>query len=135
VWTGEGKLIEAVTIPWFEIVALLKENPNVAFQISPEKWEEIVAGAYNRAGFDKVTLTPRSGDRGRDVIAVKKGIGSVRIIDQVKAFHPSHLVTADDVRAHGCSSPQWRVERVHHNNLRFRPKDRDGPPNRSLCAL
>jgi restriction system protein len=97
--TSEGKLIEAVTIPWFEIVALLKENPNVAFQISPEKWEEIVAGAYNRAGFDEVTLTPRSGDHGRDVIAIKKGIGSVRVIDQVKAFHPSHLVTADDVRA------------------------------------
>src|SRR5262249_9674255 len=59
--TREGKLIEAVTIPWFEVVALLKENPNVAFQISPEKWEEIIAGAYNRAGFDEVTLTPRSG--------------------------------------------------------------------------
>ena len=71
----------------------------MAFQISPEKWEEIIAGAYNRAGFDEVTLTPRSGDLGRDVIAIKKGLGSVRIIDQVKAFKPPNLVTADDVRA------------------------------------
>jgi restriction system protein len=97
--TNEGKLVEAVALPWFDIIALLKDDPNLAFQISPEKWEEIVAGAYNRAGFDEVTLTPRSGDYGRDVIAVKKGIGSVRVIDQVKAFRPPRLVTAHDVRA------------------------------------
>jgi restriction system protein len=96
--TNEGKLIEAVALPWFKIIALLKDDPNLAFQISPEKWEEIVAGAYHKAGFDEVTLTPRSGDYGRDVIAVKRGIGRVRIIDQVKAFRPSHLVTANDVR-------------------------------------
>jgi restriction system protein len=97
--TDEGKLIEAVTIPWFDIIALLAQDPNVAFEISPERWEEIVAGAYHKAGFDEVTLTPRSGDHGRDVIAIKKGLGSVRVIDQVKAFKPPHLVTADDVRA------------------------------------
>jgi restriction system protein len=33
------------------------------------------------------------------VIAVKKGIGRVRVIDQVKAYKPGHLVTANDVRA------------------------------------
>jgi restriction system protein len=97
--TNEGKLIEAVTIPWFDIIALLAQDPNIAFQIPPEKWEEIVAGAYCKADFDEVILTPRSGDHGRDVIAIKKGLGSIRVIDQVKAFKPSHLVDADDVRA------------------------------------
>jgi restriction system protein len=67
-----------------------------AFQIPPSKWEEIIAGAYSKAGFDEVTLTPRSGDFGRDVIAVKRGL---RVIDQVKAYSPENLVTADDVRA------------------------------------
>lgn len=61
--------------------------------------EEIIAGAYKTAGFDEVILTPRSGDLGRDVIAVKRGIGTVRIIDQVKAYKHGHLVTANDVRA------------------------------------
>ena len=28
-----------------------------------------------------------------------RGIGSVRVIDQVKAYKPGHLVTANDVRA------------------------------------
>ena len=92
-------MIEAVAVPWFEIIETLKNDPSVAFQIPSDKWEEIVAGAYSKSGFDEVTLTPRSGDYGRDVIAVKKGLGSVRIIDQVKAYKPSLLVTADDVRA------------------------------------
>src|SRR6266852_2141947 len=77
--TDEGKLIEAVALPWFEIIELLRSDPIVAFQIPPEKWEEIIAGAYKKAGFDEVTLTPRSGDHGRDVIAVKRGLGSIRI--------------------------------------------------------
>jgi restriction system protein len=33
------------------------------------------------------------------VIAIKRGLGSIRVIDQVKAYKPGHLVTADDVRA------------------------------------
>lgn len=97
--TAEGTLIQAVAPPWFEIIALLQKDPSVAYQLSPERWEEMVAGAYQRWGFEEVTLTPRSGDRGRDVIAVKRGFGTVRIVNQVKAFKPSHLVTANDVRA------------------------------------
>jgi restriction system protein len=97
--TTEGQLVEAVALPWFDIIEILKKDPAAAFQIDPRKWEEIIAGAYKKAGFDEVTLTPRSGDLGRDVIAIKKGLGSVRVIDQVKAFAPSHLVPADDVRA------------------------------------
>lgn len=97
--TNEGLLIEAVSIPWFEIVDVLKKNPRLAYEINPRKWEEIIAGAYKKAGFDEVTLTPQSGDFGRDVIAVKRGLGTVRIIDQVKAYKPDHLVTANDVRA------------------------------------
>jgi hypothetical protein len=33
------------------------------------------------------------------VIAVKHGLGTVRVIDQVKAYQPRHRVKADDVRA------------------------------------
>ncbi len=44
-------------------------------------------------------LTPRSGDLGRDIIAIKKGFGCVKFIDQVKAYKPGNLVTAEEVRA------------------------------------
>jgi restriction system protein len=97
--TNNGQLIEAVTLPWFEIIRLLNRDPSAVYQIDARKWEEIIAGAYQRAGFDEVTLTPRSGDFGRDVIAVKRALGTVRVIDQVKAYGPKHRVTADDVRA------------------------------------
>jgi restriction system protein len=96
---SEGTIISAVSLPWFEIINCIEKEPGIIFQLSAEKWEEMIAGAYDHAGFDKVILTPRSGDLGRDVIAIKKGLGEVRIIDQVKAYKPGHLVTANDVRA------------------------------------
>jgi restriction system protein len=101
--TNEGTLIEAVTLPFFDIIALLQKDPNIAYQLSWEKWEEIIAGAYKKAGFEEVTLTPRSGDHGRDVIVIKKALGTIRVIDQVKAYKPGHLVTGEEVSA------LWRV--------------------------
>ena len=97
--TSEGLLIRALAFPWQTVVEKLVKNWELAYQISPEKWEEMVAAAFDRAGFEHVTLTPRSGDYGRDVIAVKDGIGTVRIIDSVKAYKPNHRVRHDDVRS------------------------------------
>jgi restriction system protein len=96
--TDEGHLIQLVTPPWFEIVRLMKHDPKAMYQFDWRKWEEIVAGAYKAAGFD-VVLTPASGDRGRDVIATRDDVGSIRFIDQVKAYAPNNLVSANDVRA------------------------------------
>src|SRR5262245_40603114 len=99
--TDEGQLIIAVAPAWHAIVDVLRRDPAKMFEIPPRGWEEMIAGYYEREGFPKVTLTPGSGDRGRDVIAEKPGWGAVRIVDQVKAYAPGHLVTADDVRALG----------------------------------
>ena len=99
--THEGQLIQAVAPAWFEILKLLQQDFAAVMQIPPRKWEEIIAGSYERAGFDEVTLTPASGDGGRDVIAVKKGFWSVRIVEQVKRYKPGLLVTAEEVRALG----------------------------------
>lgn len=96
--TVEGDFIEAVAVPWFEIVQLIQREPATIYQIDWRKWEEIIAGAYRAEGFE-VTLTPRSNDKGRDVIASSKGIGSIKYFDQVKAYGPGHLVTAAEVRA------------------------------------
>jgi restriction system protein len=59
----------------------------------------IVAGAFRNYGFDQVILTPRSGDKGRDVIANRYGVGCAKIIGSVKANRPGNLVSYDDVRA------------------------------------
>jgi restriction endonuclease Mrr len=97
--TKDGQLVRAVEIPWRAIVDLLKNDWKEAFKISPRTWEELIAAAFDKDGYDEVTLTPRSGDHGRDVIAVRKGVGCIRIIDSVKAYKPGHLVKHDDVRA------------------------------------
>lgn len=90
--------MESVSWPWFRVVEMFRRDPSSIHRIDWRMWEEIVAGAYKEQGFD-VVLTPRSNDKGRDVIATHKGIGSVRFFDQVKAYGPMHLVTADHVRA------------------------------------
>lgn len=95
----EGAIISVLQPAWDTIAKLLAHDPDALRQLSSRQWEELVAASYERAGYDKVILTPSSADHGRDVIAEKYGWGSVRIIDQVKAFSPHRLVKADDVRA------------------------------------
>jgi restriction system protein len=99
--TDDGVLVRAAAIPWFEIFKQLAHDPTFMFQFAdnPRKFEEFIAGAYREAEFDEVTLTPRSRDRGRDVIATRSRVCSVRVLDQAKAYSPHHLVNHNDVRA------------------------------------
>ena len=46
--TTEGRLIEAVAFPWFDVIAFFAKDPNAAFQIPSDKWEEIIAGHTSR---------------------------------------------------------------------------------------
>lgn len=94
----DGDPVIAVLPAWKIIAKMLEQNPDDIYKIGDRKWEEIIAGAYESAGF-QVVLTPRSGDLGRDVIATKHGMWSVRILDQVKAYGPARPVDANDVRA------------------------------------
>jgi restriction system protein len=96
----EGKLVTAISPAWMEIFEQLKSDPELIYRFStnPQAFEEFIAASYDKAGF-KVTLTPRSGDLGRDIIAEKPGFISVRIIDQCKAYKKGHVVSPNDVRA------------------------------------
>lgn len=96
--TTEGQLVRAVAVSWFAIINLMLKDERLIYELDPRKWEELVAGAWEREGY-VVTLTPRSGDGGRDVIATLSGGGCVRLIDQIKRYKPGNRVTADDVRA------------------------------------
>ncbi len=96
---SEGLLIHSTSEIWLEIVRIIGSDWTQAYRLPPEKWEELIAGAFKRAGYDEVILTPRSGDHGRDVIAIRHGIGSVKILGSVKAYGPRHLVSYDDIRA------------------------------------
>jgi restriction system protein len=97
----DGLIVQAAAVPWFKIVEILERDPEAMYQIDWRKWEEIVAGAYTEAygSSAEVVLTPRSGDKGRDVIVTLPGVGSIRYFDQVKRYSPGQLVTAEEVRA------------------------------------
>jgi restriction system protein len=125
----EGELILAVAFPWFEIIEAFNRNPRFVYELSPRQWEEMVAGIYSRAGFEEVVLTPRSGDAGRDVIATKYGVGTIKVIDQVKAYSPGRLVIADDVRAlYGVVAADSSVSKGFLTTTSdFAPKLRDDP--------
>lgn len=95
---ADGMLIEGVGIAWSAILKELERDPDFLFKIEWRRMEELIAAAYDRDGW-KVTLTPRSNDGGKDVIATRTGVGSVRIFDQVKAYKRGHLVTLEEVSA------------------------------------
>jgi len=95
----EGRLITSFSVTWMQIVQTVTNDWSRIEEISATKWEEIIAEAYKREGFDEVTLTPHSGDYGRDVIAIKRGIGTIKIIGSVKKYKSGLLVKHDDVRA------------------------------------
>jgi restriction system protein len=100
--TAEGVLVEATAIPWFEWVKRFQRDPGAVHEIDWRQWEELIAGAYTEAFRGQpceVILTPRSGDRGRDVIVTLPGIGSIRYFDQVKAYAAHRVVTLDEVHS------------------------------------
>ena len=94
--TAEGLLIRSYGAAWIEAVRFLGNDWTCAYQIDPRTWEEIFAGALSKEGF-KVTLTPQSGDHGRDVIAEKGGVGSMRMLGSMKAYAPDYLVPREHV--------------------------------------
>jgi restriction system protein len=96
--TTEGRLVQAVNEAFNDLVKWLVANPDAMYKLDPWKLEEMVAAMYTKRGYE-VTLTPRSGDKGRDVIAVLPGFGTVRLVESVKRYSPGYRVTAEEVQA------------------------------------
>lgn len=97
--TADGLVVRANRDVWDELIRRFSKNWELAYQVPAARWEEIIASAFDAAGYDKVILTPRSCDRGRDVIAEKHGFGAIKIAISVKAYNRDRLVPYDDIRA------------------------------------
>jgi restriction system protein len=96
--TEDGQLILAVTPAWRRILNEAANDPKALYQLNDRQFEEFNAGAYEQEGWT-VTLTRRSGDRGRDIIAHRPEFGGLRLLVQVKQLKPGNRVTAEEVRA------------------------------------
>lgn len=97
---AKGGAAQILATPWEATLRRVLEDPRALDEFSkePRRFEEFIAHSYERDGY-QVTLTPRSGDGGVDVIAEKRGFGAVKILDQTKAYSAHRLVSANDVRA------------------------------------
>jgi hypothetical protein len=63
---------------WFAILELIHRGPKDLYEIGPRAWEEIVAGAYTRAGFEELILTPRIDDQDHHPECGRKRAGGMR---------------------------------------------------------
>jgi hypothetical protein len=54
----EGLLVQWTSELWLETATVLGSDWKQAYQLSSEKWEEIIAGAFKREKYDEVILTP-----------------------------------------------------------------------------
>jgi hypothetical protein len=81
-----------------QIMAHLAENPRLLYELTPRRFEELVAEIYSRSGYE-VELTPASGDGGADVYAIRRDdLGSTLIVVQAKRYKPDLKVEASAVR-------------------------------------
>lgn len=54
------------------VIQEIRQRPEMMRKLSPREFEEMTAELLNGLGFENVILTPRSGDGGRDVVAVRR---------------------------------------------------------------
>lgn len=96
--------IEIMTID-DQIKAYFKKHPEELYQLSPRKFEELVASIMRDMGFE-VQLTQATRDGGRDIIAfVRNGLTNFLAHVECKRYGPENKVSVDIIRS---------VVGVHH---------------------
>jgi restriction system protein len=80
------------------LIESLAEQPRLLYELSPRKFEELVAELYQRQGFEAL-LTPASGDGGVDVYVVRHDeLGSSLTVVQCKRYAANHKIGVALVR-------------------------------------
>jgi restriction endonuclease Mrr len=81
-----------------EVKKYLKNNPEKLYDLSPRKFEELVASILVDMGLD-VTLTQATRDGGTDIIAmVKNSLASFLILVECKKYSPENKVNVGIIR-------------------------------------
>ena len=140
----EGQIVRAITPAWINVIRRLRRDLQAFRELTDRQLEELIAGGYREEGWE-VILTPRSGDGGIDVIAMRPDFGGIRVLDQAKRYAPGNLVPANDVRAMlGVLQMDSRASKGRHlNNLglcagglrRIRDGHADPPSTQERAAI
>lgn len=90
--TGARPLVTDLRAADRAILRKLTERPQLAYELDPRRWEEIVARFMEERGY-QVELTPASRDDGRDIHVVRKDeFGSALILVECKRYAPDRPV-------------------------------------------
>lgn len=92
--------LQRVDFSPFKILDSVLRNPEAMHALGAWKFEEFIATLIDQLGFEDVELTPRSGDKGRDILATKKVHGiSILCAFECKRYAPIRPVGPDVARA------------------------------------
>lgn len=109
--TFESQLIEVVPAEVFEqlkrvdfvplrTLDVILRSPEAMRMLGAREFEQFIATLVDQLGFEDVVLTPRSGDSGRDVIAIKRVHGiSILFAFECKRYKPDLPVGPELLRA------------------------------------
>jgi hypothetical protein len=95
----ERRIISAVSSVNLKLLTILKQKPDLAWQLSPRRFEELVAEIFDNWGYD-VTLTPPSNDGGVDIYAESRAnLGRFLYLIECKRYVPPNKVGVGTVRS------------------------------------
>ncbi len=84
----------------FSLLDEVLRNSQAMHKLSSRDFEGFIATLVERLGFEDVVLTPRSGDKGRDVLATKRVHGiSILCAFECKRYAPDRPVGPEIMRA------------------------------------
>lgn len=92
------QIITNVTEVDFELLKTLAKHPDLLYELSPRKFEEVIAELLHRQGYE-VQMTPFTKDGGVDIYAaIKNTLGTYLFLVQCKKYAPNHPVGVELVR-------------------------------------
>jgi Restriction endonuclease/Putative zinc-finger len=93
------RLITAVSSANIKLLTILKQKPDLVWQLSSRRFEELVAEILSNWGYE-VMLTPPSKDGGVDIYALSHAhLGRFLYLIECKRYIPPHKVGVETVRS------------------------------------
>lgn len=109
----DSKLVRSIATVNDDLIRHIARRPDLVYELSPRRFEELVAELLKAQGFEP-TLTPRSNDGGRDILAARSdALGSLLYLVECKRYSPTNKVGVELVRAiHGVTQAERATKGV-----------------------